>query len=189
MREYRRGAHSVFSIHVHLVWVTKYRRRILSGDVALRVRDVLREVCARDGVLIIKGHVSRDHVHMFVSIPPQVAVSRLMQRLKGKSAHVLLREFSHLRRQFWGGHMWARGYFCYSSGQLTDEQVAEYIENQAPDTDEDFRVEGQGGGASAGATSKLQPASADPNRALPGKQDFSPQSKPPPSGGGNAAPP
>jgi putative transposase len=143
--EYRRGAHTVFSIHLHLVWVTKYRRPALAGPVGLRVRDLLREICVREDVTVMKGHVSRDHVHMFVSIPPQVTVSRLVQQLKGKTSYKMLQEFPHLRKAFWGRHIWARGYFCCSAGNVTDEVVAQYIANQIPSKDDDFKVEGEGG--------------------------------------------
>ena len=81
---YRRGTHTVFEIHLHLVWVTKYRRAALSGEVGTRIRELIREICAQEDVVIIKGHVAKDHVHLFVSIPPQVTISRLVQRLKGK---------------------------------------------------------------------------------------------------------
>ena len=144
-KEYRRGAHTVFEIHLHLVWVTKYRRKVLVGEVGFRVRDLLRQICEEQEVNIIKGHVSKDHVHLFVSIPPQVSVSRLMQKLKGKSAYKLMQEFPHLKRQFWGRHVWARGYFCCSSGNVTDEMVKEYIENQSHHQDVDFRVEDEEG--------------------------------------------
>ena len=143
MKEYRRGAHSVFEIHLHLVWVTKYRRKVLTGEVALRVRDVLRQICGDHDVSILRGHVSKDHIHLLVSIPPQVTISRLVQRLKGKSAYVLLGEFPHLRKRFWGRHIWARGYFCCSSGNVTDEVIVQYIENQHHDTDKDFKIEGE----------------------------------------------
>jgi putative transposase len=93
-------------------------------------------------VLIIRGPVPADHVHLLVSIPPQVAVSRLVQRLKGKTAYKLLGEFAHLRKQFWGRHLWARGYFCRSSGQVTDEVVKRYIEDQGRGSDTEFGVEG-----------------------------------------------
>ena len=141
MSNYRHGSHSVFSIHLRLVWVTKYRRRILSGEVSNRVRDLVREVCRNQEVEILKGKLAPDHVHLMVSIPPQVTISRLVQRLKGKSSHHLLAEFAHLRKQFWGRHVWARGYFCCSSGNVTDEMVREYIENQAHDHDDDFQIE------------------------------------------------
>ena len=74
--------------------------------------------------------------------PPQVTISRLVQRLKGKSARKLLHSFASLRRQFWGRHLWARGYFCCSSGNVTDEVIKQYIEQQNQ-ADEDFKVEGE----------------------------------------------
>ena len=84
MAEYRRGAHTVYEIHLHLVWTTKYRRAALTGEVALRVRDLVREICRQHDVKIMKGHVSKDHVHLLVSMPPQVTISRLLQWLKGR---------------------------------------------------------------------------------------------------------
>ena len=105
MKEYRHGAHSVFEIHLHLVWTTKYRKRIMAGEVGLRVRELTREVCRQHEVTILRGHVSSDHVHLLVSIPPQVTISRLVQWLKGRSSHHLLAEFAHLRKAFWGRHV------------------------------------------------------------------------------------
>ena len=145
MKEYRRGAHTIFEIHLHIVWVVKYRRPALTEDVATRVRDIIRELCGQMEVKIIKGHVSKNHIHLMVSIPPQIAISRLVQRLKGKSSYKLFQESPHLRKKFWGQHLWARGYFCCSSGNVTDEMVKAYIENQNHDRDDDFRVEGEGG--------------------------------------------
>ena len=142
MKEYRHGAHTVFEIHLHLVWITKYRRPALTGEVALRVRDLIREVCGQHEVTIMKGQVSKAHVPLLVSIPPQVTISRLLQWLKGKTAYKLLGEFPHLRKTFWGRHLWARGYFCCSSGNVTDEVIAEDIAHQSPDQDEDFKVDG-----------------------------------------------
>ena len=107
MTEYRRGAHTVFEIHLHLVWITKYRRPALQGEVATRVRDLIRDICGQHEVSIMKGHVSKDHVHLLISLPPQVTISRLMQWLKGRTAHHLLLEFPHLKKQFWGRHLWA----------------------------------------------------------------------------------
>lgn len=143
MGEYRHGAHTVYEIHLHLVWITKYRRPALTGEVGPRVRDLIREICGQHDVLIIKGHVAKDHLHLFISIPPQVTISRLVQALKGKTAYKLFQEFPHLRKKFWGQHLWARGYFCCSSGNVTDEVIKQYIEDQRHDTDKDFRVEGE----------------------------------------------
>ena len=143
MSEYRHGSHTKFMIHLHLVWITKYRKKVLQGEVAHRVRDIVREICTRENVDIIKGHVSKDHVHLFVSIPPQVTISRLVQKVKGKSSHKVLNEFHHLRKQYWGRHFWARGYFCCSSGNVTDEVIKQYIEQQHHDTDDEFKIEGE----------------------------------------------
>ena len=142
MREYRRGAHTVYEIHLHVVWTTKYRKQVLTGEVALRVRDLVREICGNHDVKIMKGHVSKDHVHLLMSIPPKVTISRLLQYLKGKTAHKIMMEFAHIKKQYWGQHMWARGYFCCSTGNVTDEAVAEYIAKQTENRDDDFRVEG-----------------------------------------------
>ena len=85
------------------------------GEMGLRVRELVREICGQHDVQIIKGHVSKDHVHLFVSIPPQVTISRLVQRLKGKTAYKMLQEFAHLRKQFWGRHLWAGGTFAVAA--------------------------------------------------------------------------
>lgn len=141
--EYRHGAHTVFTIHLHIVWTTKYRKRVLGGEVGARVREVIRQICREEEAEILKGHISKDHVHLLVSIPPQVTVSRLVQRMKGKTSQKLMSEFAHMKKAFWGRHVWARGYFCCSSGNVTDEVIAAYIENQCDEDDKDFRVEGE----------------------------------------------
>ena len=142
MGEYRRGAHTVYEIHLHLVWTTKYRKAVLVGEAATRVRDLIRELCGGLDVKIMKGHVSKDHVQLLVSIPPQVGVSKLMQRLKGKTAYKVMQEFPHIKKHYWGQHMWARGYFCCSTGNVTDEMIAQYIANQNDNRDDDFKVDG-----------------------------------------------
>ena len=143
MTDYRHGAHTVFRIHLHLVWVTKYRKPVMTGEVGLRIRELIREICGSNEVTIMKGYISKDHVHLFVSVPPRVTISRLVQMLKGKSSYKLMQEFPHLRKKFWGRHLWAGGYFCVSSGNVTDEVIKEYIENQSHDVDTDFKVEGE----------------------------------------------
>jgi putative transposase len=143
-KEYRGGAHSVFEIHLHLVWTTKYRKPVLTGEVALRWREWIREVGGQPEVKIRKGQGSKEHVPLFVSIPPQVTISRLVQWLKGKSANRMMSEFVHRRKVFGGRHLWARGYFCCRAGNVTEEVIAEYIANQNTEVDEDFQVDGYG---------------------------------------------
>ncbi len=130
MQHYRKTSHAVYDIKLHLVWITKYRKPVLHGDVAIRLRELIREICKSMDVEIIKGHVSKDHLHISVSCPPNLAVSKLMQSLKGKTARKLLSEYRSLSREFWGRHLWARGYFVASSGNVTDEVIAQYIEMQ-----------------------------------------------------------
>ncbi|MCP4198575.1 MAG: IS200/IS605 family transposase, partial [Proteobacteria bacterium] len=108
---YDKGKHCVFYHRFHLVWSTKYRYQVLTGDVRFRVREIIRQVCAEQGVDIIKGVLSSDHVHMFVSIPPTVAVADLMRLMKGRSSHKVQREFANLKQRYWGRHFWGRGYF------------------------------------------------------------------------------
>ena len=131
MEHYRRTAHTRFDIKLHFVWITKYRKALLVGEVGVSVRNWVREICAELEVEIIKGHVSKDHVHLFVSSPPHISPSQLMQRVKGKTSRKLMMEYSHLRRQCWGRHIWARGFFVASSGNITDEVIMEYLKQQA----------------------------------------------------------
>jgi putative transposase len=124
------GAHTKSDLKVHLVWLPKYRKPVLTGEVAVRVRDLIRQIAAEHELEIISGKVARDHVHVFVGYRPNQDVSQIMQWLKGISSRVLLQEFPHLRKRFWGRHFWARGYLAVSSGNITDEMVKEYIEEQ-----------------------------------------------------------
>ena len=130
MRRYRLGAHTKTDLKVHLIWIPKYRKRVLVGPVAIRARDILRQVAMEHELEIITGKVSADHVHMFIGYRPTQSISKMVQWLKGTSSRVLLQEFAHLRKQFWGRHFWARGYMAVSSGNITDEMIQAYIEEQ-----------------------------------------------------------
>ena len=115
----------------------------MRGEIGQRLRELIRQTCETLDVYIEKGHIAPDHIHLLVSVPPNVSVSDLMQRLKGRSSRKMLEEFGELRKQFWGQHLWARGYFAASSGNVTDEIIKQYIESQGedfPSDDKDFRV-------------------------------------------------
>ena len=140
---YRKTAHSVYDLKYHVVWITKYRKPVLRGEIALRLRELIRQTCARLEIYIVSGHVSVDHVHLLLSVPPNVAVSDAVQRLKGRSSRRLLEECGELSRQYWGQHLWARGYFAVSTGNVTDEIIKQYIESQGeqpPDGDSNFQI-------------------------------------------------
>ena len=144
MEHYRAGPHSRYDIKYHFVWVTKYRKKVLGGEVGRRLRDLIREVCRTQDVEILEGAISLDHVHILVSCPPNLSPSKLMQYVKGKSSRKLLAEFKPLHKQYWGRHLWARGYFVASSGNVTDEAIAAYIQGQdgtePGDGGDNFRV-------------------------------------------------
>ena len=130
MRHYRLGAHTKTDLKVHLVWLPKYRKPVLVGDVAVRVRELIRRIASEHELEVLSGKVAKDHVHLFVSYRPSQDVSQIMQWLKGISSRVLLQENPRLRKQFWGRHFWARGYLAVSSGTITDEQIQAYIDEQ-----------------------------------------------------------
>ena len=141
MENYRKTSHSLYDIKYHIVWITKYRKPVLVGELAKRVRELIRQICKGMDVEIISGHVSKDHVHLFVSVPPHLSVSELIKRIKGKSSWKIMSEFKTISKQFWGRHFWGRGYFVASSGNVTDEVIMEYIKNQDVETkDDNFRI-------------------------------------------------
>ena len=125
--DYRYGSHTVYNIEYHFVWVTKYRYQVLNGDISLRVRDLVRQTCEAFEIKILSGVVSNDHVHIVVSAPPNMAPSEIMRRIKGRTARKLFEEFPTLKKRYWGKHFWARGYFCVTVGQMTEEMIKNYL--------------------------------------------------------------
>jgi|SRR5258706_4824415 len=141
MQGYRHGSHSVYQCHYHFVFIPKYRKPVLVGEVGKRLRDLVREICKSHDIVILKGHVRPDHVHLLLSVPPTLSPSRVMNAIKGKSSIRLMRSFRTLNRAFWGRHLWARGYFVATSGNVTDEVVSRYIQDQDVEAeDTDFKV-------------------------------------------------
>ena len=124
------------------MFAPKYRKPELRGDIALRLRELVREMSQKHDIRILQGHIRPDHVHLLLSVPLSLAPSRVMQAIKGKTSHHLLQDFGALRRTFWRRHLWGRGYFVASSGNVTDEVIAKYIETQGREVgeDEDFKI-------------------------------------------------
>ena len=125
--EYRTGSHTKYKIEYHFVWVTKYRYHVLMGEVAERVRELVRQTCTMLEVEVIRGVVSKDHIHVLVSSPPTLSPSTLMRRIKGRTSSKLFEEFPHLKKRYWGRHFWARGYFCVTAGELTKQMIEDYL--------------------------------------------------------------
>jgi len=138
-----KGCHTTFHHRYHIVWAPKYRYKVLIGDVRLRVREIIRQVCEELGVTIINGALSRDHVHMFVEIPPHISVSDFVRRAKGRSSRKIQQEFEHIRKRywgqrfwgqrfwgqrFWGQRFWGRGYFSTTAGNITEDIIMGYLD-------------------------------------------------------------
>ena len=136
---YSKGSHTVLDIKYHFVWKTKYSYKILKGDLALRIRNLLKIIAAEKGISIIKGNIRPDHIHVLVGAPAYFSPSKVAQLLKGKSSYRLQKEFPNLKKRYWGQHIWSRGYFCATVGAVTEELVKKYIEHQGEE-DKDFKV-------------------------------------------------
>ena len=125
-----------------MVWVTKYRYKVLRGEIAERTREIIRQICMSRDMHILQGHVSADHIHLLVSCPPELSPAKVAQYLKGASSRKLQDEFPHLKKRYWGQHVWARGYFCASVGVVSQTQIQDYIEKHSQEPpDENFHID------------------------------------------------
>ena len=116
----------------------------MAGDIGLKVRELIRQTCHAFEIEILKGVVSRDHVRLFVPAPPNMLPSKIMRRIKGKSSLKLFKSFPELRKRFWGTHFCARGYFCVTAGELTEE-IKDYLDHHFEPRVDNFRAEGYTG--------------------------------------------
>lgn len=138
----RKSSHVQYDIEYHIVWTTKYRYKVLQGKVAERLREIIRQNCNSLNVTIIRESIGKEHVHVLISCPPSISVSKIVQQLKGKSSKVLLGEYKELKRKYYGQHLWGVGYFCRSVGTVTKEIIEDYIENQQDEYEENFKIIG-----------------------------------------------
>ena len=122
---------------MHIVWVTKYRYKILKGDIQKRCRSLVRQDCETMEIEILKGVVSKDHVHLHIEYAPKLSVSQILKQLKGRSSRILQKEFPVLGDRYWGQHMWATGYGAWSSGNITEKMVQDYLEHHRRKGDKD----------------------------------------------------
>jgi len=128
-KEQRRGSHSVSWLTAHIVWVTKYRYHVLVGEVQIRCRDLIKQICDAEDIRILKGVVSKDHIHIHIEYGPSKSISDIVKRLKGRTSRRLQEEFSYLSKRYWGRHFWAIGYGVWSTGNITDKMIEEYLEH------------------------------------------------------------
>ena len=130
MSKYRKLSHVVYKCDYHIVWVPKYRYRILTGDIKTLVEGDVRMLCEWKGCEVQELSVQEDHIHLLVSIPPKVSVSELMGIVKGKLAIKLFKSYPVLKKKtYWGNHFWARGYFVSTVG-LDEDMIRRYVKYQ-----------------------------------------------------------
>ena len=129
METYKQLAHTTYLCNYHVIFCPKYRFRILRGETGQRVRDWIRKICEWKGVDIEEGHVSRDHVHLVLSIPPKYAVSEVIGTIKGRVAIRVLKEVPEVRKRYWGRRFWSRGYFVSTIG-VNEQIIRQYVQKQ-----------------------------------------------------------
>jgi len=127
---YRSGSHSKYRLMYHLVWIPKYRKRILEGAVKSRLEELFRQCAEMNDWTIEELNIQKDHVHMLIGLKPTISVSRAVQLLKGGSSKIIRKEFSELEEFLWGANFWADGYFAETVGIVTEARIRSYIKNQ-----------------------------------------------------------
>ena len=137
MSQHRYGSHSISRLSAHLVWVTKYRYPVLKGAIQKRCRELIIQICDSEDVRILKGVVSKDHIHMLIEYPPSRSISELVKRLKGRTSRMLQQEYPELKKRYWGKHFWAIGYGAWSTGNVSESVVEEYLEHHREPSNQD----------------------------------------------------
>jgi len=137
----RRSSHNVYDTQYHLVWAPKYRKKILTGAVNERMRELLFEIAESYRIEVEELEVSVDHVDVFCSFPPKLSITQVVTCLKSLSARTIFREYPQLRRQLWGGEFWEDGFFVRTVGDsVTAEIIKRYIQNHRDDSAPDLQL-------------------------------------------------
>lgn len=127
-KRYTYSAHTVHNIKYHIIWCPKYRRRVLTGDIEKRLRQLLKEKAADIGIHIVTMEIMSDHVHLFVHASPIDSPHYIVQQLKGFTSRILRQEFQMLRTRL--PTLWTRSYYCESVGHISESTIKQYIEDQ-----------------------------------------------------------
>jgi len=130
MSKYKKLSHVVYKCDYHIVWVPKYRFKVLKGEIKDLVVSDIHRLCEWKGCEVLELNVQEDHIHLLVSVPPKVSISMLMGVLKGKLAIKLFKSYPKMRKKpYWGNHFWAKGYFVSTVG-LDEEMIKKYVKYQ-----------------------------------------------------------
>ncbi|MBQ6756160.1 MAG: IS200/IS605 family transposase [Oscillospiraceae bacterium] len=131
MNKYIRGRTCVYNVNYHIIWCTKYRRKVLSEPICSRLYELLREVGNEKGFTVVQAKVGEnDHIHCFVTAPPKLSITDIVRWLKGISGRHLLMEFPEIKHQLWNGHLWNGSFFVETIGSTSEENIKKYIEHQ-----------------------------------------------------------
>ena len=130
MSEYWKGAHIKHRIMYHIVWIPKYRKRVLRGEIAARIRELIQECVDFNRWRIAEINVKPDHIHILIQLRPDISVGKAVQLLKGKSSRIIRKEFPSLKEFYWGNNFWSEGFFVETIGRLNNDAIKKYIKNQ-----------------------------------------------------------
>ena len=130
MARYATGSHTKHRLQYHLVWIPKYRRRVLQGKISIRLKNLLYEACKMNGWWISALSIQDDHIHLVVQVSPAWSVAEVVQIFKGGTSRVLRKEFPEMEEFLWGDSFWADGYFAETVGQVNEDIVKKYIRLQ-----------------------------------------------------------
>ena len=128
--DYWTGSHTKHRLLVHLVWIPKYRKRILTGKIAIRLEELFRECVEVNRLRIDELNIQPDHVHLLLQIRPTISISKVVQYIKGGSSRVIREEFPELKEFLWGDSFWSDGYFAETAGNCTLDKIRRYIQDQ-----------------------------------------------------------
>lgn len=129
--KYTHARTCVYNINYHIVWCVKYRKKVLTPQISNKLYDILQQIGNEKGFSIVESKIGEsDHIHCFVSAPPQISITQIVKYLKGISGNALLKEFPELRTQLWKGQLWNNSYFCETIGSTSEENILKYIERQ-----------------------------------------------------------
>lgn len=137
----RYNGHTISRLTAHIVWVTKYRYKVLDGDIKIRCRDLIKQICIAEDINILSGVVSSDHVHLHIEYLPSKSISDLAKKFKGRTSRRIQEEFPHISKKYWGRHFWAIGYGVWRTGNITDEMVQKYLEHhRKPENNDNDKI-------------------------------------------------
>jgi putative transposase len=128
--KYWKGSHTKHRLMYHLVWIPKYRKRVLRGAIAIRLKELFEQCAEVHGWEIHELNIQIDHIHMLVQLKTSLSLSDVVKSFKGGSAKKIREEFPELEEFLWGDSFWADGYFAETVGKVDEEKIREYIKNQ-----------------------------------------------------------